>query len=87
MEEGTYKVFESSRTYFYPTMSVRIEGAVLLYRTKSVLGFKDEVLDSAGHAVTVHPGWSGVTHEGDEAPPSQLKVDDGRIPQDAGIHL
>lgn len=85
MEEGTYRVTESARTYFYRNMSVRIEGAEMILRSKGVLGFQDEVINSDGNTVTVHAGWVGVSQEGDDEHPTQIKVEDGRIPQDARI--
>lgn len=92
MEDGTYYLFEDARTYFYPSMSIRVEGGKVLNRWMTKFGPKDEVTSADGHVITLHPGWTGVTAEGDEAPPTQSKVvqeedTDGRVQEDFGEHL
>lgn len=83
MKSGRYRVIESARTYHYPGMTVRIEGAEYVDRyvqeSDGVTLVKDIVESANGDQVSLRYGFTGVVQEGDEAPPSQVEVTNGRL--------
>lgn len=90
MKSGRYQVTESARTYHYPGMTVRIEGVKYVDRyiqeSYGVTLVKDIVESANGDQVSLRCGFTGVTQEGDDVPPTQVLVgeeDYGRV-QEAG---